>query len=111
MRTVSCCVTIFILIIIPTTPVIYSLKFVIALNFLGDDFLPFNSSGCFENQPVLGLDVRWLDNEVAHRVSFKRDLKTVLQALLLKDHPADFHCMCNVNCVAPEKNIYRQHTR
>ena len=58
MRTVSCCVAIFIVTIIPTTPVIYSLKFVIAFNFLGNDFLPFNSSGCFEKQPVLGLGVR-----------------------------------------------------
>ena len=103
MRTVSCCVAIFIVTIIPTTPVIYSLKFVIAFNFLRNDFLPFSSSDCFENQPVLGLGVRQLGTEVAYRVSFKRVLKTVLQALLLKHHPANFHCMCNVNCVAPEK--------
>ena len=53
MKTVSCCFTVFRVTTNPATSVIYSLKFVSDLQFLGTDFHPFSSSHCRENQPVL----------------------------------------------------------
>ena len=53
MKTVSCCFTVFLVTTNPATSVIYSLKFVSDLQFLGTDFHPFSSSHCRENQPVL----------------------------------------------------------
>ena len=40
MRTISCCFTVFFVTISHTTPVIFSLKFIIVFNFLGIDFTP-----------------------------------------------------------------------
>ena len=60
MRTVSCCFIIvpFLVTKSSTTPVIYSLKFLVVFNLLGNSFLAFSSSHSCENQPVLGLSVR-----------------------------------------------------
>ena len=57
MRTVSCCFPIFLVTTHPTTPVIYSLKFLV-FNFLDIHFLASSSSHCCENQPVLGSGVQ-----------------------------------------------------
>ena len=64
MRKVYCCFTLFLVTTSPTTPVIYSLKFLV-FNFLVIEFLAFSSGHHFENQPVLRLGVRWLDAEIA----------------------------------------------
>ena len=54
MRTISSCFTVFLVTIIPTAPVIYSLKFVV-FNFRV--FIFSHSIPVTENQPVLGCGV------------------------------------------------------
>ena len=65
MRTVPCCFTIFLVTGSPTTPVIYSLKFLVVFNFLTINFLAFSTGHRCENQPVLSLGGRLLDAGVA----------------------------------------------
>ena len=55
MRTVSCCLTVFLVTTSPTTPVTYSLKFVTVFHFWAFIFSP--SEAVTENRPVLGLGV------------------------------------------------------
>ena len=55
MRTVYDCFTVFLVTTNPTTPVIYSLKFVIVFNFWA--FIFSHLLPVTENQPALGLGV------------------------------------------------------
>ena len=55
MRTVYYCFTVFLMTTNPTTPVIYSLKFVIVFNFWA--FIFSHLLPVTENQPALGLGV------------------------------------------------------
>ena len=55
MKTVSCCFTLFLVPTSSTTPVIYSLKFVIA--FIFGAFILSHTVAATHNQPVLGLGV------------------------------------------------------
>ena len=55
MKTVSCCFILFLVPTSPTTPVIYSLKFVIAFIFWA--FIFYHTVAVTENESLLGLGV------------------------------------------------------
>ena len=55
MRTVYYCFTVFLVTTNPTTPVIYSLKFVIVFNFWA--FIFSHSVPVSENEPLSGLGI------------------------------------------------------